>query len=439
MEILQTEYQMRRQRLVKRIEDNSVVVLYGATYQTRNHDCDYRFRQHSDFYYLTGFEEPDAALAITKREGKARYYLFCRERAYEEELWQGLRQGLSGAKDNYLADESVDINDFDETLMSLMGECRHVYYPIGDETLDILVSQSVAMLAKKVRQGFDAPSSLHDIKPRLAEMRLIKSDAEVAIIREVCGISAKAHVKAMQRARDANNECQLEAELVHTFFDAGCRYWAYDSIVAGGANACILHYTENNKPLADNDLILIDAGGELHNYAADITRTFPKTGVFTKEQKAIYELVLDAQLQGIACIRPGVFWNEIQETMVRVLTKGLLDLGILSGELDTLIEEKGYQRFYMHNSGHWLGLDVHDAGSYKQDSQWRPLEKGMVLTVEPGIYIDAHHKDIDKKWHNIGVRIEDDVLVTDDGAEVLTSGVPKSVDDVTALVSGDAR
>ncbi len=434
--ISQDEYQVRRVHLANQLKANSVVVLSSAPSLIRNQDCYYQFRQNSDFFYLSGFDEPEAKLVIAKESDRVAYYLFCRPSCYQEELWEGMRAGLDGAKATYLADEAFDIATFDEVILQYLAKAQTVYYNIGkDADVDSKISSWFSALSKRTREGLSPPQQIEDLSLLVSEMRLIKSDSEANVMRQAAEISARAHVRAMKQAKQSRNECELAAELVHEFMKNGCSYWAYDSIVASGKNACILHYTDNNQAIKTDDLILIDAGCELYNYAADITRTFPASGQFTQEQEAIYRLVLKAQLAGIEVIKPGVLWTEVQKVIVEIITEGLVSLGLLKGDVDKLIEDGAYAKFYMHRSGHWLGIDVHDVGSYKKDGQWRPFEKGMVLTVEPGIYIADVHKDVDAKWHHIGVRIEDDILVTDNGYEVLTKDVPKSVEEVCALVN----
>jgi Xaa-Pro aminopeptidase len=291
-------------------------------------------------------------------------------------------------------------------------------------------------LRGRARRGVHAPESLCDLGPILGEMRLLKSEAEIGLMQRAADISVAAHQRAMRVCHQVTHEYELEAELLHEFFRQGCRSVAYDSIVAGGHNACILHYTDNNQPLNPGELVLIDAGGEYENYAADITRTFPINGCFSTEQRLIYDLVLRAQKAGIACVRPGCVWDEVQRTIVRILTEGLVALGLLQGAVDELIERRAYQLFYRHNSGHWLGIDVHDAGSYQLHGKWRPLEPGMVLTVEPGLYINADLPNVDPRWWGIGVRIEDDVQVTHDGHINLTGALAVEIDDLEALVRG---
>lgn len=432
----QQQYAARRQALLRQLEDNSIVIIHSAKEILRNGDSGYPFRQDSDFYYLTGFDEPESCLFLIKQGAESQYILFNRENNYQEELWEGLRAGQPGACQQYGADISYPIAELEQKLPELLANKEHIYYRIGqDSQLDSVLPNYLAQLQKQVRKGVVAPQHLHDIRELLAEMRLIKSPEEVAILRSICQISAEAHCKTMQAAKGLAYEYQLQAILQSHLMMNGAKHMAYPPIVASGANACILHYTENNQALAEDDLILIDAGGELNNYAADITRTFPKSGKFSNEQRAIYELVLKSQKAAIEIIKPGLAWHKVQEVIIQVIAEGLIALDILQGSVEQVIEQKAYQDFYMHNSGHWLGLDVHDSGAYKEHGQWRPLKAGMVLTVEPGIYIAAHHQSVDKRWHNIGVRIEDDILVTDNGYENLTQLVPREINEIEALMN----
>lgn len=436
----QLEFAKRRTLLLEQIEDNSIVLISSSSEFIRNNDCFYPYRQDSDFFYLTGFEEPQAFLILIKENNQAQYILLNREKNYQEELWEGLRAGQEGACELYGADESYPISQLTEISQKFLANKRHIYYRVAkDHLLDKSLSKWLSELQKQIRKGITAPTSIHDISDVLGEMRLIKSTAEINIMRRVGEISANAHKKVMQAAPTCEYEYQLQAKLNFELMNNGCQQVAYDSIVASGANACILHYTANKDFLADDELILIDAGGELENYAADITRTFPKKGKFTESQKAIYQIVLDAQVAGIALIKPGVLWPKIQEKMVEIIARGLLELGLLDGSLEDVLKDKSYQKFYMHNSGHWLGLDVHDQGAYKENGQWRALKEGMVLTVEPGIYIADHHQEIDSRWHNIGVRIEDDILVTKDGYENLTEQVPKEIVQIEALIKNESN
>lgn len=427
-------YLSRRQRLAASLPENTIAILPAASEVLRNGDAHYRFRQDSDFYYLTGFNEPEALLLVSSgSEGES--ILFNRPRNPKEEQWTGKRLGQDDAKTVLGVDKAWPIQSLKEKLPELLAGKSGVYYALGHypET-ESLILESLQTLKKMVRRGIKAPDALYDLTPLISEMRLFKRPEEIDLMRKAAEISVAAHRRAMQQCKALNNEYQLEAELSYEFSRQGCRYVAYDPIVGSGENACILHYTENNKPLKDGDLVLIDAGGEYQGYAADITRTFPVNGQFTAEQRAIYECVLKAQKAGISKVKPGTPWNEIQETMVTIITTGLCELGILSGPIDKLIENEAYKPFYMHNSGHWLGLDVHDAGVYKIHDQWRQLEPGMVLTVEPGIYISAGMEGVDERWWNIGIRIEDDLLVTKEGHENLTAALPVDVDEIEALM-----
>lgn len=434
--ITQIEFQARRQKLAKQLPPDSVAFIPAAQELLRNGDSHYRFRQDSNFYYLTGFNEPDALLVIISGEA-FQSILFNRPRNPAEEQWTGVRLGQDGALNHLLMDAAFPMTSVEEELPRLLAGKTSIYYALGRHAeLEQHIIHSLNMLKTQVRRGVRAPDALCDLEPLLAEMRLYKSDAEIDLLRQAARISVDAHKRAMQLCQNMEFEYQLEAELLYEFSRQGCRSVAYDPIVGSGENACVLHYTENNQPLRRGDLVLIDAGGEYANYAADITRTFPVNGTFTPEQKSIYELVLKAQKAGIAAVKPGVLWNSIQQIMVRILTEGLCELGILKGTLDELIANEAYKPFYMHNSGHWLGLDVHDAGSYRVNGEWRPLESGMVLTVEPGLYISSGMDGVDKRWWGIGVRIEDDVLVTKTANEVLTSALPVDVDHIEALMRG---
>ncbi|WP_028388762.1 Xaa-Pro aminopeptidase [Legionella fairfieldensis] len=432
--ITQQEYQTRRQTLAAQLPPDALAIIPGANEVLRNGDATYRFRQDSYFYYLTGFNEPEAVLVITGSEsGKS--FLFNRSRNPAQEQWTGKRLGQEGACDLLGVAEAYPIDCLAERLPHLLTGKTAIYYAIGRQPdYEKCIMEALQSLKSKVRRGVKTPEMLCDLEPLLSEMRLIKSEAEIALIRRAAEISVAAHQRAIQYCRQVNNEYQLEAELLYEFARNGCRAVAYDPIVAGGANACILHYTENNQPLRQGDLLLIDAAGEFCNYAADITRTFPINGHFSNEQRAIYELVLKAQQAGIACIKPGLGWHEIQKTIISILTEGLCELGLLKGRVDKLIATEAYKSFYMHNSGHWLGLDVHDVGRYKINGEWRPLEAGMVLTVEPGLYISPGMEGVEQRWWGIGVRIEDDILVTKDGHENLTAALPVDVAAIEALM-----
>lgn len=432
--ISKQEYQTRRRKLAQQLPAGSVAVIAAAHETLRNGDAHYRFRQDSNFYYLTGFNEPDALLVLIAGDD-AQSILFNRPRNPLEEQWTGTRLGQEGAVSELGMHAAFPTERLTEELPRLFSGKSSIYYAIArNPELERIIRKALLVLKCQVRRGVKTPESLCDIEPILGEMRLFKSDEELDLMRRAASISVKAHAQAMRRCKHLEHEYQLEAELTYEFSRQGCRSVAYDSIVGSGENACILHYTDNNKPLQKGDLVLIDAGGEYENYAADITRTFPVNGTFSPEQKSIYELVLKAQKAGIAAVKPGALWNTVQQTMVDILTDGLCQLGILQGEVKELVAKEAYKPFYMHNSGHWLGLDVHDCGLYKIDNTWRPLEPGMVLTVEPGLYISSNIPGVDKRWQGIGVRIEDDVVVTKTGHEVLTAALPVDVHEIEALM-----
>ena len=434
--IPKAEYARRRKALMAQMEPNSIAILPAAPVYIRNRDVEHVYRQDSDFQYLTGFPEPEAVLALIPGREHGEYVLFCRERNPERELWDGLRAGQEGAVSQYGADDAFPIGDIDDILPGLIEGRDRVYYAIGcNQEFDHRLMEWINLIRSKARQGAQPPNEFVALDHLLHDMRLYKSAAEAKVMREAAEISARAHVRAMQACRAGLYEYHLEAELDYEFRKGGAKMPAYGSIVAAGRNACILHYRENDAPLKDGDLVLIDAGCEIDCYASDITRTFPVSGTFSAEQKAIYELVLAAQEAAFKEIAPGKHWNEAHEATVRVITAGLVELGLLEGALDELIAAEAYKPFYMHRAGHWLGMDVHDVGDYKVGGEWRVLEAGMAMTVEPGIYIAVDNEQVAKKWRGIGVRIEDDVLVTRSGCEILTGGVPKSVAEIEALMA----
>ena len=430
------EHARRRQALMAQMAPGSIALLPAAPATLRNRDVEHDYRQDSDFQYLSGFPEPEALLVLIPGRAEGEYVLFCRPRNPERELWDGRRAGVEGAVRDFAADQAHSIEDIDSILPGLLDGRARIYYPIGVRAeFDRQVLGWLDAVRAKARQGAVAPGEFVALDRLLHAMRLFKSDEEVAVMQAAADISARAHVRAMQACRAGLYEYQVEAELEYEFRKSGARLAAYGSIVAGGVNACILHYRENDAPLRDGDLLLIDAGCELDCYASDITRTFPVSGRFSAEQKAIYQLVLDAQLAAIAAVAPGQHWNRAHEVSVEVITAGLVELGLLSGEVSELIASEAYKPFYMHRAGHWLGMDVHDVGDYKAGGEWRPLEPGMLLTVEPGIYIAPDNLAVEERWRGIGVRIEDDVLVTADGCRILTAGVPKAVDEIEALMA----
>ena len=431
------DYIKRRQNLASNLPPNSVAIIPAAKEVLRNGDADYRFRQQSDFYYLTGFQEPDAVLMVFSIP-TVQSILFTRPRNPGEEQWQGKRLGPEAACATLGVDQAYSITELDAQLPQLLLDKNTIVYAIGQEmSWDRRLIKALKQSKQQVRAGRTAPESLLDLSPILGELRLIKSPEEIHCMREAARITVAAHQRAMRACKHAKFEYELEAELMYEFTREGCRAPAYDSIVASGNNACTLHYTANDGLLAPGELVLIDAGAEFSCYAADVTRTFPVSGQFTAPQRAIYELVLAAQRAGIAAIRPGVPWDTMQKTIVTVLTQGLVDLQIMKGRVADLIETQAYKPFYMHNSGHWLGLDVHDCGRYRIPAgTWRDLEPGMVLTVEPGIYISHGMPGVDPRWWGIGIRIEDDILVTEQGHDNLTGALQTDPSEIEACLRG---
>ncbi len=431
----QSEFKKRRQLLMQQVGKGNIALIASAFNQTRNRDVEFPFRQDSDFYYLTGFNEADSlAIFIPGRE-QGEYILFCREFDEKKALWEGTHAGLEGATKHYGADDSFPINDIDDILPGMLENKAKVYYPMGrDGELDHQILEWISYLKKQSRNGINAPGELVSLEHILHEMRLFKSTAELKLMRRAADVSCKAHKRAMQQCKPGFYEYQIEAELMHQFISDGLRYVAYTSIVAGGKNACVLHYINNKDKLKKGDLLLIDAGAECDHYASDITRTFPVSGKFNSAQRQLYQLVLDAQYAAIEQIRPGIPWNKAHDVSVEVLTTGLVELGLLKGRVSKLIKDEKYKQFYMHRIGHWLGMDVHDVGDYKLDNEWRLLEPGMVLTIEPGLYIPVNCTKVDAKWRGIGIRIEDDLLVTKTGHEVLTNTVPKEINEIEDLM-----
>jgi len=428
-------FQRRRQDLMHQMGEG-IAILPTAPHQPRNGDVLFQYRPDSDFYYLTHFPEPDALMVLVPGRPEGEYILFCREKDALKEIWDGRRQGIEGAIKNYGADQAFAIDELESILISLMENRDKVFTIMGRyPDFDSEIIHSVSEIRSKQRTGVHAPSEIVDLGHLLHEMRLVKRKDEIRLMQQAANISSAAHIRAMQATRPGRFEYQVQAELECEFRLGGSEWPAYPSIVAGGENACILHYTENNCELKDGDLLLIDAGAEYDCYAADITRTFPVNGRFSDAQRAVYEVVLKAQKAAIDAVQPERPMIDYHSAAVEVLTDGMIDLGLLKGERNELIETKAYNRFYMHRTGHWLGMDVHDVGDYKIDDDWRLLEAGMVLTVEPGMYISAA-EDIDEKWHNIGIRIEDDVLVTRKGHENLTAKAPKEIDDIEHLMHG---
>ncbi|HHJ16006.1 MAG TPA: Xaa-Pro aminopeptidase [Gammaproteobacteria bacterium] len=431
----QKEFARRRKQLMRMMGQDAIAILPTNPEQPRNRDVDFPFRPDSDFYYLTGFVEPEAVMVLVPGREHGEYLLFCRDRDPKMEVWHGRRAGPAGAVEQFGADDAFPIGDIDDILPGLLESRERVFYTMGSSpAFDQRLIGWVNRIRRQSRAGKHAPDEFISLEHFVHDMRLYKSRAEVKVMRQAANISARAHKRAMRLCRPGMMEYELEAEFLHEFRKAGGEP-AYPSIVGGGGNACILHYTENNAVLDDGDLVLIDAGTEHEYYASDITRCFPVNGRFSAAQAAIYQLVLDAQQAAIEEVYPGNTWNAPHEAAVKVLTRGLVKLGLLKGRPAALIKEQAYQRFYMHRTGHWLGMDVHDVGDYKVGEEWRVLEPGMVLTVEPGLYIPAHSKGVLRKWWNIGVRIEDDVLVTRDGYDVLSKNTPKEIDEIESLMA----
>jgi Xaa-Pro aminopeptidase len=422
----------RRLRLAQAMP-GAIALVPTAPERVRNRDTHFPYRFDSYFHYLTGFEEPEAVLVVVA-DAAPRSILFCREKNAEREIWDGLRHGPEGARARFGFDEARPIATLDEAMPQLLADRPALWYPVGaDAEWDARVMRWLNAVRANARSGVAAPQQLHDVRAVLDDMRLVKDEQELAAMRKAGAISAAAHRRAMRAARPGLHEYQVEAELLYEFRRQGAQFPAYWPIVAGGANACVLHYVSNSAPLADGALLLIDAGCELDGYAADITRTFPVNGRFSGAQREVYELVLAAQRAAMEKVRAGNAWNEPHDAAVKVLAQGMLDLGLLQGSLDAVLEKEAYKRFYMHRTGHWLGMDVHDAGEYKRAGGWRKLEPGMTLTVEPGLYIRAAD-DVPERLRDIGVRIEDDVLVTGADCEVLTGEAPKSIADIEALM-----
>lgn len=431
-----SEFARRRQQLLAQLEPGSVVILASAREKVRNNDVMFPFRQNSDFHYLTGFPEDEALLVLRRGIEKDEMILFCKVPDPARERWTGPIIGQTRACEDFGADAAYPIDTLAAKMPDLLAGHTRVYGMWeANCSLSNRVLQWIEGLRAKVRLGVEAPQQLIDLRPWLHEMRLCKSAHEITLMRQAAEITARGHLRAMQTVRPGSFEYHLEASLVSEFTKQGARAQAYSPIVGGGANSCVLHYGDNNAPLNDGDLVLIDAGCEWQHYASDVTRTFPVNGRYSPEQKAIYELVLDAQTAVIKQVAPGQPWDKLQETAVQIITKGLVELGILSGKVDQLIQDRAYLPFYMHNIGHWIGLDVHDVGTYKIKGEWRTLRPGIVLTVEPGIYISAGEKGVDRRWWNIGVRIEDDVLVTPTGFDVLTADIPKTVSEIESIMA----
>jgi Xaa-Pro aminopeptidase len=429
------EFAKRRKQLMRIMGKGAIAILPAAPVRLRNRDVDYAYRQDSDFHYLTGFSEPESVAVLIPGRKHGEYVIFCREKDPVRETWDGRRAGPEGVVEHFGADDGFPIGDIDDILPGMIEQCERVYYTMGvHPEFDNRLMGWLNTLRSQVGKGTHTPQEFVVLDHVLHDMRLYKSRSEISAMRRSAKIAAAAHVRAMKTCRPGMKEFEVEAEFLHEFRRKGTEP-SYQPIVGGGENGCILHYTENSDRLDDGDLVLIDAGCEFDYYASDITRTFPVNGRFTPEQRAIYDVVLEAQTAAIENIRPGLHCKVAHEAAVKAVTRGLVKLGILKGKVPALIKSEAYKRFFMHGTGHWLGLDVHDVGDYKVGDQWRVLEPGMVLTVEPGIYIPSGSKGVAKKWWGIGVRIEDDVVVTRDGHDVLSRDVPKDPDDIEKLMS----
>ncbi len=425
-------YQQRRRWLAEQMQVG-VAVIPTAPERPRNRDSVYPYRFDSYFHYLTGFGEPEAVLVLVAGEAP-KSILFCREKNAEREVWDGFRHGPEAAREAFGFDEAHPIAMLDEMMAKLLADQPSLHFHLGaDSAWDARAVGWLNAVRAEVRNGIAAPSAIRDVRVLLDEMRLIKSAEEIATMRRAAEISAAAHRRAMQQVRPGRHEYEIEAEFLHEFRRHGAQAPAYSTIVAGGANACVLHYVGNSDGLRDGDLLLIDAGCELDGYAADITRTFPVSGRYSAVQKDVYEMVLAAQAAAIDAVKVGASWDDPHQAALKVLAQGMIDLGLCTGSVDGLLESGDYKRFYMHKTGHWLGMDVHDVGDYKRGGEWRKLEAGMVLTVEPGCYIRPGEGVPEHLW-NIGIRIEDDVLVTAQGCEVLTQAAPKTVDEIEATM-----
>ncbi len=436
MSIRNREFSKRRKELIAQMEANSIALLASAPPRLRNNDAEYQYRQNSDFYYLTGFTEPLSLLALIPGRKQGEVVLFCQEKNKEKELWHGYLLGPDAAIEELGVDDAYPIDDVDDIIPGLIEGRDRVYYSMGkDDNFDNRVMDWVKVIRNQAKIETHPPSEFQVLDHLLHELRLHKSPAEIKLMEKAAKISAEGHKAAMAFCKPGIYEYELEAELLYAFTRNGSRSPAYVSIVGAGDNACILHYDSNDAKVKKGDLVLIDAGCEYEYYASDITRTFPASGKFTSEQKVIYEIVLKAQEAAIEAVKPGAPWDAPHNASVKVITQGLVKLGLMKGMPAQLIKNECYKDFYMHRVGHWIGMDVHDVGDYKIDDHWRLLEPGMVTTIEPGIYISPSNTKVPKKWRGIGVRIEDDVLVTKSGHKILSAGIPKTVQEIESYMS----
>ncbi len=432
-------YAQRREQFMNQM-GGGVAIIPTHPVPIRSNDVDYPYRPDSTFWYLTGFKEPDAIALLCPGHAEHRFVLFVNPKDPERETWTGRRAGVEGAVTHFGADAAYRLDQIDEILPTYLENQGALYYPIGrDPAFDERVLAWRRKVQAKIRTGVSAPDSILDTAAIAHEMRLIKAQDEIDRMRRASEISAEAHCEIMKLSAPGINEYEFQAVCEYVFRRRGSQGPSYNPICGSGPNTCILHYNDNDRQVAEGDLVLIDAGCEFEGYASDITRTFPANGVFTADQRALYDVVLDAQLACIDRVAPGVSFQDVHDLAVRKLTEGLVRLGILAGPVDTAIAGETYKRFYMHKTSHWLGMDVHDVGKYKIDGQWRELVAGMVLTVEPGLYIPAGSEGVDPRWFDMGIRIEDDVLVTATGNEVLSQAVPKRVEDIENLMRGQSR
>ena len=434
--ISQRQYASRRRDLMAMMQGNSIAVIAAAPEKIRSKDTHYPYKQSTNLSYLSGFPEPQSVMLLIPGRQQGEVVFFCRDKDPLRETWDGYRHGPVGAVQNFGADDAFPINDIDDILPGMLEGRDRVYYSIGrDAEFDKHLMEWVNGVRDKHGSDMTPPGEFVDLDHLVSEMRLIKSAAEIKLMRKAAEISARAHRRAMQCSRPGLYEYQLQAEIEYEFMTSGATGPAYTSIVGGGKNGCVLHYIENSDKLRSGDLVLIDAGCEYQNYAADITRTFPVNGQFSRQQAAIYDIVLASQAAAMEMIAPGLEYHLANEAILRVITQGLVDLKILKGDVEELIALDAHRDFYMHNSGHWLGMDVHDVGDYKIDNHWRIYEPGMMLTVEPGIYIDPNNMNVDEQWRGIAVRIEDDVLVTANGCDNLTVDVPSDRYEIEQLMA----
>ena len=434
--IKQKEYARRRRQLMRMAGEESIIILQAAPARLRNNDVYFPYRQDSDFLYLTGFREHDALLVLLPEEKGGKSILFCRDRDPEREMWDGRMVGLEAAISEYGMDEAYEIKEAETRLRAMLQDMERIYYDLGrDPMFDQRLIGWLNEFRGEARKTFHAPEEIHALDHMLHDMRVYKSREELSAMRRSAKVAIEAHEIAMQICEPGLNEADVHASLLHTFTRHQCEP-SYLPIVGGGANACVLHYISNKDVLNDGDLLLIDAGAEYDGYASDITRTFPVNGKFSSEQRALYDVVLAAQAAAIGKARSGEQWQDVHDAAIHVATEGMIDLGILKGSLEDHLESKGYKQFYIHNTGHWLGLDVHDVGEYTIDGHSRELEPGMVMTIEPGIYIGPEEQSVDECWRGIGIRIEDNIAITPDEPRILTDGLARSAEEVEALMAG---